>query len=310
MASNKDYYQTLGLDRNATPDQIKQAYRNLARAHHPDMVKDGDKATAEKKFKEINEAYQILSDPEKRKVYDQYGSAAFNGNAAGNAGAGQGFGGQWGPFNYTYSTNGQNFDFGDFDPMDVFEQFFGFRGYGGANRPRKGKNLYYEMPITFKDALFGLEKEVKTETGPITVKIPAGVHEGTELRFTGKGLPGTQNAPNGDLYISIRLQKPKEFEIAGENLFIQKEISFIQAILGDVVEIPVIDLNAADGLGIAKLKIPEGTQFGTKLLIKGKGMPKLHGRGQGDVIVQTFFQMPKKLSRQQKELLERYKDAK
>ena len=164
MASNKDYYQILGINKNASAEEIKQAYRKLAREHHPDMVKDGDKAAAEQRFKEINEAYQVLSDPQKRKMFDQYGSAAFSGGAQ-NAGAG--FGGfnqgQWGPFSYSYTNgNANGFDFGgDFDPFDIFEQAFGFRGFGGrAQGPKKGKNLYYEIHITFAESVFGLEKEV------------------------------------------------------------------------------------------------------------------------------------------------------
>ena len=167
MANQKDYYQVLGVEKNASSDDIKKAYRHLAREHHPDMVRDGDKAAAEKRFKEINEAYQVLSDPQKRKMYDQYGHT---GAGFGFEGGPSGFGsaGQWGPFTYTYTSNGQEpsggpFGFGDFDPFEVFENVFGFRGFGGSRGPKRGKNLYYEMAIDFSESVFGLEKEINIE---------------------------------------------------------------------------------------------------------------------------------------------------
>ncbi len=315
MPINKDYYQVLGVGKNATPEEIKQAYRKLAREHHPDMVKDGDKATAEQRFKEINEAYQVLSDPQKRKMFDQYGSGAFAGGAqSGNAG---GFGqnqGQWGPFTYSYSTGGannQDFGFGsDFDPFDVFEQFFGFRGYGGRNQaPRKGKNLYYQINITFAEAVFGMEKNVNVESGKVTIKIPAGVRNGMELRFAEKGMPGPQGTPPGDLFLTVNIEAPNEFEFYDDVLLVKKQIDFVQAALGDTVDIPVVDLNSKTGIGFAKLKIPEGTQYGTKFMMRGKGMPKLKSKGQGDVIVQVYMVTSKKLSRDQRELLEKYKST-
>lgn len=309
MASNKDFYQTLGINKNASAEEIKQAYRKLAREHHPDMVKDGDKATAEARFKEINEAYQVLSDTQKRAMYDQYGSAAFN--QGGSAAGSQGFGGtqgNWGPFNYSYSSGGGQEGFGDFDPMDVFEQFFGFRGFGGQSRaPKKGKNLYYQMSISFAEAVFGFEKEIKIESGKVSIKVPAGIREGTELRFQGHGMPGPQGAQTGDLLISFHVDAPAEFNFFEENILIRKEIDFVQATIGDTVEIPVVDLSSKSGLGIAKLKIPEGTQYGSRFAIRGKGMPKLRSRGQGDVVVEVFIRIPKKLSKQQREFLEKYR---
>lgn len=309
MASAKDFYQILGIQKNASQDEVKQAYRKLAREHHPDMVKDGDKSTAEKRFKEINEAYQVLSDPQKRKMYDQYGSAAFSGGpngTGGGAGPGQG---QWGPFTYSYSSGGNMGDmgFGDFDPMDVFEQFFGFRGFGGNRGPKKGKNLYYEMRIDFKDAVVGLEKEINTENGKVKVKIPAGILSGMEMKFAGKGMPSQHGGPSGDLFLSIKYAQPEEFEIVDGNLFVQKEISFIDAILGAEIKIPVIDAKERSGVGVTILKIPEGTQFGAKLIVRGRGMPRVNGRGQSDVVVQLYFTMPKKLNREQRRILEEFK---
>jgi DnaJ-class molecular chaperone len=319
MADKRDYYEVLGVGKNATPDEIKQAYRKLAREHHPDMAKEGDKEAAEKRFKEINEAYQVLGDTEKRKMYDQYGHAGVGAGAQGygNGASGFGNGGQWGPFTYTYSTGGAGGanpfgGFGqsngeEFDPFDVFEDFFGFRGFGGQRKPRKGKNLYYEMPLDFKDAVCGIEKEVTVESGKVTIKIPQGVRNGTELRFAEKGMPGLQGVPAGDLFITLRVKTPAEFAIDGDNVYSEVSIDFVTAILGGSLEISVINPASDSGLGKATLKIPAGTQPGTRFLVRGKGMPRLHGRGQGDVIVQIAIDIPKKLSKKQKDLLEEYR---
>lgn len=306
MANKKDYYDILGLSKGASDDDIKKAYRKLAREHHPDMVKDTDKDSAERRFKEINEAYQVLSDPDKKRMYDQFGHAGGGFNGAGGANGFGGFGnaqGQWGPFSYSYSTGGNP----NIDPMDIFEEFFGFRGFGGQRRPRKGKNLYYEMPITFADAVHGLEKEIRAESGKVKVNIPPGVRNGTELRFPGKGMPGPDGVPSGDMYITLRVPTPKEFQRGGDNLGLAKEIDFVQAALGDTIEVPVVDVDSKTGIGTAKLKIPAGTQPNTQFKIKGKGMPKLRGRGQGDVIVQIKVTIPKRMSRKQKKKLEEYK---
>ena len=299
---SKDYYEILGISKTATQDDIKKAYRKLAREHHPDMVKDGDKAKAEQKFKEISAAYQVLSDPEKRKMYDQYG------HAGPNMGGSQGYGGfngnynQWGNF---YS-GGEN-PFGDVDPFDIFETFFG--GGFGPRRQRKGKDLHYEMHIEFKDAVFGLEKEVSVDSGKVKIKIPAGILHGSEMKFQEKGMPGPNGLPNGDLYIKILYKTPKEFQIIQGTLLIQKEIDFVLATLGGEVDITTIDTSKSDGLGKTKLKVPAGTQYGTKFLIKGKGMPRLHSTGQGDVVVQVAIVTPKSLNKKQKQLLEEFQKS-
>jgi DnaJ-class molecular chaperone len=312
MNGNKDYYSILGIDKNATQDDIKKAYRKLARQYHPDMVKDGDKAAAEAKFKEINEAYQVLGDESKRKMYDQYGSAAFSG---GSQGAGSGFGGfnqgQWGPFTYSYSnmggTNGYE-GFGDFDPFDVFEDFFGFRGFGGKSRaPKKGKNLHYELHVDFIEAIFGVEKDISIESGKLTIKIPAGIRDNTEMRFQGKGMPGPNNTPNGDLFITIRVKQPKEFQVVGDDILIQTTIDFAQAILGDTIAIPIVDTSKINGINTTNLKIPSGTQHGTRFVIRGKGMPRLHGKGYGDAYVDVLIVIPTKINKKQKEVLEEYR---
>jgi len=311
MPDKLDYYEILGISKNALPDDIKQAYKKLAKQHHPDMVSEKDKEAAEKRFKEINEAYQILNDPQKKKMYDQFGHAGV-GQGAGPGGFG-GQQGQWGPFTYSYSTGGpggqQNpFDFnGGFDPFDVFEEFFGFRGFGGrGSSPRRGKNLYYELAVDFADAVRGIEKEIRTEAGKVTIKVPSGVRDGTELRFTGKGSPGPNGVPAGDLFISIRVRYPREFSVDGETIIIVKEISFVQAVLGATLEIPVVDVSARTGVGTAKLNIPAGTQPNTRFLVRGRGMPRLRGSGNGDALVQVIVSIPKKLNRKQRDLLEEY----
>ena len=168
MANGKDYYNILGVSKTASAEEIKKAYRKLAREHHPDAVGAGDKEAAEKRFKEINEAYRVLGDPEKRKTFDTYGTADPN---MGGFGQGQrpGAGGQWGPFNYSYTSNGgangAGQDFGDFDPFDIFEEFFGFRGAGGRRAPHKGKSLYYELNVEFAEAIFGADNDINVESG-------------------------------------------------------------------------------------------------------------------------------------------------
>ena len=301
MANAKDYYEILGVQKNSSDEEIKKSYRRLAREHHPDMVKESDKVAAEKRFKEINEAYQVLSDPQKRKMYDQFGSA------------GPGFGsgsnqGQWGPFSYSYSNSGGSpFDFGngEFDPFDIFEEFFGFRGFN-SRRPKRGKNLYYEMRLEFKDLIFGIEREIDVESGKVKVKIPAGMRDGMEIKFSGKGMPGPENAPNGDLYITIRVRNIPDFVLMGDDILINKEIGIVEATLGSVIEVPVVDTGKSDGIGKANLKIPGGTQYGARFMIKGKGMPRLHGRGQGNVIVQILVKIPERLSKKQREILESF----
>jgi DnaJ-class molecular chaperone len=305
MASAKDYYEILGVQKNSSGDDIKKAYRKLAREHHPDMVKESDKVAAEKRFKEINEAYQVLSDPQKRKMYDQFGSAGPGFGPEGFSGSNQG---QWGPFSYSYSSSGNNpFDFGngDFDPFDIFEDFFGFRGFN-SRRPRRGKNLYYEMRLEFKDLIFGIEREIDVESGKVKVKIPPGMRDGMEIKFSGKGMVGPDGAPNGDLYITIRVRNVPDFVLMGDDILINREIGMVEAALGSVIEVPVVDVGKSDGLGKASLKIPGGTQYGARFLIKGKGMPKLHGRGQGNVIVQILVKIPERLSKKQRDILESF----
>lgn len=311
MASNKNYYETLGIPKSASADDIKAAYKRLAKEHHPDVAKD--KASAEAKFKEINEAYQILSDPQKKKMYDTYGSAGPGfGGGQGPFGAGfggqQGQGGQWGPFNYSYSSTGGAPDFGDFDPFDIFEEVFGFRGFGGQRRPKKGKDLNYQMQISFADSVRGLEEEVDVNGKKLKIKIPAGISDGMNIRFEGQGEPGPNNLPNGDLYLTIRVTSHPTLKRQGDDIYTNKEINFVQATLGDEVEIPVVEPSAQNGESKTKLKIPGGTQSLTTFRIKGKGMPKLRSNSRGDMFVQIIVTIPTKLSKEQKKLLEQYRE--
>lgn len=316
MAGARDYYDILGLSKSASAEDIKNAYRKLAREHHPDMVAEPDKAAAEARFKELNEAYQILSDPQKKQMYDQFGHAGV-GNGPQGAGAGYGpfggFGGQgqaggnWGPFSYSYSTSNAQ-DFGDFDPLDIFEEVFGFRGFGGGKRRQsRGKNLFYEMPLTFAEAVKGIEKEIKVESGTFKIKVPAGVHDGIEVKYPEKGMPSPDGSTKGDMFITFRVKTPPEFNVVNADIGVGVEIDFTQAILGDSVDIKVVDPASDTGLGTAKLKIPEGTQHGTRFKISGKGLPRLRGSGRGDVYVQVFVTLPKKVSKQQKKILEEFK---
>jgi len=308
--SNKDYYEILGLKKDASDADIKKAYRKLAREHHPDMVDESDKNAAEKRFKDINEAYQVLSDPQKRKMYDQYG------HTGGKSPFGQGFsggqqaGGAWGPFTYTYSTSGgRPGGFNDFDPFDIFEDFFGFRGFTGRRAPKKGKNLYYQLHIDFKDAVYGVEKSINIESGKVKVKIPAGVNDRTEIRFAGKGMPGPNEVPSGDLFLNIRVRLPDHYKRIGNTLVTTVEVDMVQAALGDTVEVWAVDLRSKDALGKVKVKIPAGTQPGTQIRLKGKGMPRVNNGSRGDIIVQVHVKVPKGLSKKQKKILNDYLDT-
>lgn len=308
--SDKDYYKILGLDKSSSDEDIKKAYRKLAREHHPDMVDESDKIAAEKRFKDINEAYQVLSDPQKRKMYDQYG------HVGGKSPFGQGFpgggqpGGSWGPFTYTYTTSGgQPGGHNDFDPFDIFEDFFGFRGFTGRRAPKKGKNLYYQLHIDFKDAVYGVEKSINIESGKVKVKIPAGVYDGTEIRFAGKGMPGPNNVPPGDLFLNIRVRLPDHYKRIGNTLVTVVEVDMVQAALGDTVDVWAVDLRSKDALGKVKVKIPSGTQPGTQIRLKGKGMPVVNSGGRGDIIVQVHVKVPTGLTRKQKDILRDYLDT-
>jgi len=356
--AKRDYYEVLGVSRDATEDEIKKAFRKLARKYHPDVNKE-DKDAADK-FKEINEAYEVLKDPEKRARYDKFGHAGV-GQGGFDAGDFGGFG---------------NFgNFGGFG-SDIFEDIFDIFG-GGFRRssrrgPTRGADLRYDLEITLEEAAFGAEKDIeifrmercnrcngtgaKPGTSPKTcptcggsgqvrkvqnlgpmqftnvttcgncggrgyiieeacpkchgrgqakvsrklkIKIPAGVDTGSQLRMSREGEPGELGGPPGDLYVVIRVKPHKLFVRQGDDLIYEAPISFVQAALGDEIEIPTLEEKV-------KLKIPEGTQPGTRFRLRSKGIPHIKGYGRGDIIVRVDVVIPKNLNDKQKELLMKF----
>lgn len=282
--ANSDYYQILGVAKTATQDEIKKAYRKLALEYHPDRNKSKE---AEEKFKEINKAYEVLSDPQKRQMYDQYGSAAFEQGATG--GPFGGFGGfrqqtgRYGPFTYTYSTNTADFDFGGFsDPFEIFEQFFG----GASPFGRRERRPVYSLTLSFMEAVKGAQKEITVNGKRQKIKIPPGVDDGTRIRF-------------GDFDIIFDVVPDPRFERQGSDVISEKEITFPQAVLGDQVDVETVD-------GVVKIRIPPGTQPNTLIRLRGKGIPRLRGTGKGDHYVRIKVAIPRTLTRRQRELLEEF----
>ncbi len=345
--SKADYYEVLGVSRDANDQELKSAYRKQALKYHPDR-NPGDDA-AEEKFKEASEAYQVLSDADKRAAYDRYGHAGVTGGGPG------GFGG--------FSTT---VDLGDIFG-DLFGEMFNMSGGGQQRqgRQRRGEDLRFDLAIEFEDAIFGKETEVKIRRfescatchgsgsssgrGPSTcpqcqgrgqiryqqgffsvartcsacggagvivtdpcatchgetrvakevklsVKVPPGVEDGTRIRYSGEGDAGRSGGATGDLYIVLSIHAHDFFHREGYDLHCVVPISFPQAALGAEIEIPGID-------GAVMVKIPEGTQSGKELRVRGRGVPYLNEKGRGDLIVKTVVQIPKKLSRAQRELV-------
>lgn len=302
--AKKDFYQTLGVSKSATDSEIKTAYRRLARKHHPDVDKSPGSA---EKFKEISEAYQVLSDPSKRKTYDQFGADAFS-PGAGRAGAygnpfGSGFnpfgGAQGGPFgkggfSYSWSSSGNQQDF--VDPFDLFEQIFGMSGFGAEFAQGFRRRQSYQMDLSFDEAIRGTEKNIEIEerdNGRLShrrmkIKVPAGVDSGTRMKF-------------GDIDIIFRVTRHPDFIREGADIFSEATLSIPQIVLGDVFEVNTID-------GKVKLRIPSGTEPGALVRIKGKGVPKLSG-GRGDHYVRVKLEVPKNLSSKERELYEQLKSV-
>ncbi len=348
---SKDYYNVLGVSKNATQDEVKKAFRKKAHEYHPDK-KTGDEA----KFKEANEAYQVLGDKQKRAQYDQFGTADFG---AGGFGGG-GFGG--------FSQGGVNINMDDLG--DIFGDIFGGGRSRGGARARRGRDIKMILNLDFLDAVFGVEKEINLKkkitctkckgngaepgtpietcktcggSGQVTktqrsflgniqmqttcadcrgegktitkkcskcagtgvhdevvnfkTKIPAGIDDGETIRLQGHGEASAPGGTAGDLYLEIRIKNDKRFDRDGNDIRTTAKISFTQATLGDKIDIETVD-------GSLKLKIPAGTQPGTIFKLKDKGVPSLHGRGRGDQLVKVQVEVPKKLSRKQKKLLE------
>ncbi len=287
-----DYYDILGVTKSASADEIKRAYRKQALEWHPDKHSGSEKEIAEKKFKEINEAYQVLSDTQKRSAYDQFGHQAFEpGGGFGKAGGGNPFAGgqagQWGPFTYTYSTSGgggspfSNYDFGD--PFDIFESFFGGGTPFGARSARARQIPRYSIAIEFMDAVNGAEKDVEINGKRRKIKIPAGVDEGQRIKFD-------------DFILSINVKPHELFERDGSDIYIKMEIPFSMALLGGAIDVPTVD-------GLVKIKIRPGTQSGTMVRLRGKGVQSIHSRGKGDEYVRLNISVPDRLTREQRDLV-------
>ena len=366
MASSKDYYDVLGVNKNATEDDIKRAYRKLARKYHPDLNKDNPKA-AEEKFKEVNEAYHVLSDADKRAQYDQLGHDAFTQAASGGAGAG-GFGGfgQGG-----FGGFGGQGGFGGFDMGDIFDMFTG-GSRRRSNGPEQGADLRYDMEITLREAATGVKKKftvTKNDTcdhchgsgaesgssvetcpdchgtgqqrvvrnGPfgqmvniitcqhcqgtgkiiknkcnkchgtgtvrkqktIEVNVPAGADTGVRMRVSGEGEPGKRGGPKGDLYVYIYVKDDPDFERDGDDLYRTVDISFPTAALGSTIKVKTLDKEV-------ELKVPAGTQSGTRFRIAGEGMPHLQSSHKGNLYVEVRVVVPKRLKEEQKEALLNY----
>ena len=272
MATKRDYYDVLGVSKSASAAEVKSAYRKQAMQWHPDRNKSKD---AEEKFKEINEAFQILGDPKKKVQYDQFGHAA----------TGPQYQQQQGPFSYTYSNMGGT-DFGGFgDPFEIFEQFFG-GGMGGRRGPTKP---HYSLHIPFMKAVSGGEEEVEIEGRRHKIKIPAGTDTGTHLRFE-------------HFDVTFEVAPDPYFKREGANIFVDHPIAFTLAILGGETDVRTLD-------GKLTLKIRPGTQPGTMVRLTGRGMKNIRSMREGDrgdLYIKLIVTMPNKLSRKQKEILEEF----
>ena len=298
--ADTDYYKALGVNKTATDDEIKKAYRKLAMKYHPDHAKE-DKA-AEEKFKQVSEAYAVLSDKEKRQQYDTFGSSGFQqrysqedifkgfdmedilrGFGLGGAGASAGRRG----------GGGRKFSFGGGSP---------FGNFSGQEAPIKGSDLVYELPLTIQEVVLGASKQVSFQHGPqsenLTVKIPKGLISGKKLRITGKGEIGPYGGPAGDLYIKAKILDDPIFNVKGHDLYITRSIKLTEAALGVTLAIPTID-----GKELS-LKIPAGVKHKTQMRLAGNGIPLMNEEIRGDLYVQIDVQMPKHLTKEQKMLIE------
>jgi len=306
--SAKDYYKILEVPKTASQEEIKKAYRKLAMKYHPDRNK-GDK-TAETRFKEINEAYAVLSNSEKRKQYDTYGADHFGRQ-------------------YTQEDIFRDFDFssifGEFGfgggSQNIFSQMFGgraytsrsgrspfgFEGYGPGPRPTKGQDLVYELSITLEEAASEASKVVSYHDGDsqqtISVRIPPGISTGKKLRIPGKGRPGLNGGPRGDLFVKVRVLEHSLFRREGDDLVMTREIRFTEALSGTEIEVPTIDRKTL------RLKIPPGCQVNSRFRLKGYGMPVMGAGVRGDAYVQVTVAVPQKFDKKQKALLKQMEEA-
>lgn len=303
----EDYYQILGVSRNASPEEIKKAYRQLAQKYHPDKAK-GNKREAEEKFKKISEAYAVLSNPEKRKEYDTFGSQAFRAR-------------------FSQEDIFRGFDFSDVFDLGITEgifsrlfgglggrgprpgtgrtRIFNFGGPGGFEprpQPAKGADLQVEVALTLHEIASGTEKLISfTRNGQIekvTVKIPPGTLPGKRLRVPEKGNFSPTGGPPGDLYIKVREVEHPVFKREGYDLYVDRHLRFTEAALGTKVTVPTLDGKTMS------LKVPPGTGSFTKMRLKNYGLPHPNGKGRGDLFVRIIVDVPGELTKKQKSLLE------
>lgn len=300
MPTNRDYYEVLGVSKSASDDEIKKAFRKLAVKYHPDK-NPGDKA-AETKFKEANEAYEVLKDKQKRDRYDQFGHAGVNGASGGNpyarAGGAGGFEDIFGQGGF--STQG-GFASSNFE--DILGSLFGFGAPGGrrSRGPRRGADYQTSLTIDFKEAVFGTTKTISREDRDLDVKIPAGIDDGMRIRLQGLGGPSPdKGGPSGDLYINIRVRPHKKLTREGNIILSEESISMVDAALGTEIEVETID-------GPLTMKIPAGTQPNTPFKLSGHGVPFRADGDRGPHIVTVRVEVPKKLTKKQKDLLEQLK---
>lgn len=281
----KDYYEILGVPRDASQEEIKKAYRRLALKWHPDRNKSPE---AEERFKEINEAYEVLSDPQKRAAYDQFGHAAFEPGAGFTGGKTYTY--RQGPFTFTYTTFGpgespfEDFDFvfgGFSDPFEIFERFFGTTSPFSARR----RLPTYRIEISFEESIKGCEKEIEIEGTRHKVKIPPGVKDGQRIRF-------------GSFYLLVDVAPHPIFKREGDDIYVVQKIPYSVAALGGVIEVPTVD-------GGVKLRIRPGTQSGTLIRLRGRGAPHPGGGTRGDQYIKIVVEVPFTLTSEQKAALKR-----
>ena len=306
MAEKRDYYEVLGVDKSASAEDIKKAYRKKAIQYHPDK-NPGDKE-AEAKFKEINEAHDVLSDKQKRARYDQFGHAGVGGAGGDPVGGGRNpfaggnpFG-QGGTFNYGGQTF--SFDFGGAGGS-VFDDILGsIFGNGGARRPRRGADYQTTVTLTFEEAIFGTTEKVTVNGKDLNVKIPAGIDDGMSVRLRGKGGPAPEGGTEpGDLYVRVRVKPHKHLTREGAIILSEEHISMVDAALGCEIDVETVD-------GTVTMKVPAGTQSGTPFKLSGHGVPFRADGDRGPHIVTVIVETPKNLSRKQRELLEEFRGTK
>jgi len=332
----KDYYNILGIDKNASKEEIKRAFRKMARKYHPDVNPDEPKSG--EKFKEINEAYSILSDDKKREMYDKFGvvegdPTSYQQWGGGAPGGGQVYQSPDGT-TYYYSTSGApgGFDFseifgnhnnsrrgsGGFDFFnDLGDIFDVFSNRGGSTRarsspfsnlPREGDDLRYDMEIDFMDAFYGGERRIQYsdpitgQTQKLKVRIPKGIRDDQKLRLKGKGMPGENGGAPGDLYISVHIKKHPIFERKDDDLFIVQEVPFTTAALGGKIQVPGIEKTL-------NVTVPKGTNDSSVLRLKDQGFYKINSNERGNLLVEIKIKVPNKLNKTQKELLENLKQT-